>query len=197
MSLSRPLPLPSLPSDPVDAVLARGQSRFVYVLVPGLNDSGPEHWQSHWHAAHPSWLRMTQRQWSTPDLEGWLGAIRRRLAGQSKPAILIGHSMGALAACTMACRQPSAVAAVMLVAPAEPARFELEEQVPDGRLPCPGVLVASHNDPLLRFSRAEYWAEAWGCRLADIGEAGHVNVESGHGPWPHGLRLLSELVDGL
>jgi uncharacterized protein len=178
--------------------LARAHSRFVFVLVPGLNDSGPEHWQSCWHVSHPQWLRVTRRNWSTPDLDGWIGAIRRTLAGQDRPAILIGHSMGALAACTMACRDPDAVAAVMLVAPAEPSRFELEAQVPDRRLPCPGLLVASRNDPLLRFERAEHWAGVWGCRLADIGEAGHVNIESGYGAWPHGLALLQEqLVAGL
>jgi hypothetical protein len=179
-----------------DALLA-AQSRFAFVLVPGLYDSGPEHWQTCWHRRFPAWLRMSRRNWSTPDLDGWIGAIRRTIAGQNRPAILIGHSMGALASCTLACRQTDAIAAVMLVAPAEPSRFELEDQVPDRRLPCPGLLVASHNDPLLGFARAEHWAGVWGCRLADIGEAGHVNVESGHGPWPHGLTLLAQLLDSL
>lgn len=181
----------------VEALLQQASSDFVFVLVPGLQDSGPEHWQSCWHTRFPAWLRMAQRNWSMPDLEGWVGSIRRTLGTQSRPAILIGHSMGALASCALASRQIQNIAGVMLVAPAEPARFELEEQIPVSALPCPSILVASHDDPLMRFDRAEYWAGVWGSRLADIGEAGHINVESGYGPWPHGLHLLADLVKTL
>jgi predicted alpha/beta hydrolase family esterase len=37
-------------------------------------------------------------------------------------------------------------------------------------------------------------AEAWGARLVDIGDAGHVNAESNLGEWPAGHRLLVELL---
>lgn len=33
----------------------------------------------------------------------------------------------------------------------------------------------------------------WGSRLVHIGRAGHINAESGFGPWPQGLELLRTL----
>ena len=86
------------------------------------------------------------------------------------------------------------LADLMLVAPAEPSRFELEERVPERALGIPSVVVASHNDPVMRFPRAVHWAEVWGSELVDLGEAGHINVEAGFGRWPYGLEVLRGLV---
>ena len=69
----------------------------------------------------------------------------------------------------------------MLVAPAEPARFDAEDDVPECALGVPSVLVASRNDPFMSFARAEHWARVWHSELVDLGDAGHVNVESGFG----------------
>ena len=32
-----------------------------------------------------------------------------------------------------------------------------------------------------------------GSQLVNIGAAGHINVDSGHGPWPRGLALFKAL----
>jgi hypothetical protein len=40
---------------------------------------------------------------------------------------------------------------------------------------------------------AGFWADRWGSRLVHIGRAGHINAESGFGPWPQGLELLRTL----
>ena len=81
----------------IDAALADAATRATLVLVPGLNDSGPEHWQSHWQRRHDFWLRLNHSRWDTPDIGRWTSALRRQLAGTSRPAILVGHSFGALA----------------------------------------------------------------------------------------------------
>ena len=52
------------------------------------------------------------------------------------------------------------------------------------------MLVASTNDPWMNFASAAYWAERWGSRLHCLGAAGHINVDSGFGPWPDGLAML-------
>jgi len=44
------------------------------------------------------------------------------------------------------------------------------------------VLVASSDDPYCTMQRASDFAEAWGSEFVSAGEAGHINVESGHGP---------------
>ncbi|WP_018609797.1 RBBP9/YdeN family alpha/beta hydrolase [Uliginosibacterium gangwonense] len=178
----------------IDEHLLAASSRYEFVLVPGLYDSGPEHWQTCWQNYHPFWRRVTQRNWNVADIEIWIASIRRLLAGCSHPAILVGHSFGALASCCVAVDYPELVAGLMIVAPAEPMKFEVEDRVPSHALGVPSMLVASHNDPLMSFSRADYWASMWGSTLIDVGEAGHINVESGFGPWRYGLDVLSMLV---
>jgi len=82
-----------------------------------------------------------------------------------------------------------------LVAPAEPARFHAEDDVPMAALAVPSVLVASHTDPFMSLARAEYWAGVWGRALIDFGEAGHINVDSGFGSWHYGQVVLCELIE--
>ncbi|MFD3238545.1 RBBP9/YdeN family alpha/beta hydrolase [Rahnella perminowiae] len=160
------------------------------MLVPGLRDSEAGHWQNRWHEQYPHWLRIKQRNWAQVDLEGWITAIDREQKKAPSPLLLIGHSFGALASLVWANRHPQLTAGVMLVAPAEPMRFGLNDDILPVPLAVPGLLVASHTDPLLTFTRAEFWAQTWRCELADIGEAGHINVESGFGDWPWGLTKL-------
>jgi predicted alpha/beta hydrolase family esterase len=187
---------PSLPASTTEALRA-GAARFDLVLVPGFKDSGPEHWQSLWQGMVPVFSRISQRRWDDPDVELWIATIQRHLRESRRPAVLIGHSLGALASTCVAADGVVPVAGLMLVAPAEPSRFEAEDRVPERDLGVPSLLVASHNDPVMRFHRAEHWARVWGSRLVDVGEAGHVNAESGFGPWPHGLRLLADFTAAL
>ncbi|WP_413732623.1 RBBP9/YdeN family alpha/beta hydrolase [Sodalis sp. RH20] len=164
------------------------------ILVPGINDSGPEHWQTCWQRAFPAWRRIAQRDWLQPDLDGWQTAIRRALDAPAPPALLIGHSFGALSSWYYASRCAGQIAGVVLVAPAEPVRFEIEDRILPVRLPVPSLMFASHNDPLLAFPRAQYWADAWGSELVDVGEAGHINAQSGFGAWPHGLECVARFA---
>ncbi len=41
--------------------------------------------------------------------------------------------------------------------------------------------------------RVRRWAHLWGGQLVDVGNAGHINTDSGYGPWPEGLELLHAL----
>lgn len=175
-------------------ILVQAASRLDLVLVPGFKDSGPEHWQSLWQDGLPIFQRIAQKRWDDPDIELWIAAILRLLGERRRPAVLIGHSLGALAAACVAGDRHPQVAGLMLVAPAEPSRFEAEERVPDGPLGVPALVVVSHNDPVMRFSRAEHWIRTWSAVPADLGEAGHINAEAGFGPWPHGLDLLAALT---
>ena len=55
------------------------------------------------------------------------------------------------------------------------------------------VAPASRNDPLGRFGRVAELAAAWGSRLVDLGEVGHLNPASGFGEWPLAQSLIQEL----
>jgi hypothetical protein len=61
-------------------------------------------------------------------------------------------------------------------------------------LPFPSVLVASENDPHGTLQFAKKTARGWKSRLVNAGRAGHINVDSGHGPWPEGQQLLRKLM---
>lgn len=175
--------------------LRAASSRYDFVLVPGRFNSGAEHWQSIWEQDLPIWKRLAQRNWADADIHRWTGSLRRLLAQCTRPALLVGHSLGALASCVLAIELPAAVGGLMLVAPAEPARFDAEDAVPECALGVPSVLVASRNDPFMSFARAEHWARVWDSELIDLGEAGHVNVESGFGAWSFGKEVLLRLVE--
>ena len=66
--------------------------------------------------------------------------------------------------------------------------------VPMDPLPFPSLLVVSSNDELVSLERAAQMASAWGSELHFAGEAGHINVASGHGPWPEGLLMFTRLM---
>lgn len=170
---------------------------FTIILVPGLRDSDEYHWQSCWGRCFPFWRRISQRNWLEPDIENWISAIKRELATCPMPAILIGHSFGALASCRLVQTQSVNVVGIVMVAPAEPSFFGLEDAVSPKKLPVPSIIFASQNDPLLPYKRAMFWAECWGGDLIDIGEAGHINAESGYGEWDYGLERLTEFCEEL
>jgi predicted alpha/beta hydrolase family esterase len=61
-------------------------------------------------------------------------------------------------------------------------------------LPFPSVTIASRNDSFCEFEKAEEMAADWGSLFMDAGESGHLNHESGHGPWPEGLMVFARFM---
>jgi hypothetical protein len=56
------------------------------------------------------------------------------------------------------------------------------------------MTIASRNDPFCDYAKADDMAAAWGSLLVDAGMSGHLNHESGHGPWPEGLMMFSRFL---
>lgn len=175
---------------------------FDFLLLPGLGNSGADHWQSHWSAAFPNASRVLQDNWDEPRREDWLHRLDHHVAAGKRPAILIGHSLGtALAVQWLASRTPGRIKAALLVAPSdvESASHTPEEvrdfaPLPQTRLPVPTVVVASGNDPYVDFNRAKTFADIWGAEFFDAGELGHINAASRLGLWPQGLLVLGHLL---
>jgi len=105
----------------------------------------------------------------------------------------VAHSFGCLAAVQAAFDYRENIDGLMLVAPADPERFGLSAAIPEHPLGVPSVVVASTSDPWISFRRALEWSEYWGAELINLGPAGHINPESGYGPWPRGLSILRDL----
>ena len=166
------------------------------LIVPGMHNSGPEHWQSHWHRRFPHWQRITEQRWSEPDLASWSAKVAEYLAQASGKVHIVAHSFGTLASIAAARQYAHKVASLLIVAPADPANFQIPDEQLGGTLPFPALLVASRNDPWMSLERAQHWSQQWQVPLFDAGEAGHINADSGHGAWPEGLALLEQLQAG-
>ncbi len=170
------------------------------LIVPGLGNSGPLHWQTHWER-DLGWTRVRQGEWDAPVLADWLAGLDAAVRARGGPVVLAAHSLGcALVAHWSAVAPPGAVAGALLVAPADvdspdhtPDEVRNFAPLPLRPLPFPAVVVASDDDPYLSVPRAVRFAEAWGARLERVGALGHINADSGLGAWDAGRRLLAEV----
>lgn len=134
------------------------------LLVPGLHDSGPAHWQSRWHLHFPHWQRMRGLPWDKPNLTVWSAKLASKLKSRRGRVHLVAHSFGALTAIAAARLQPHKIASILLVAPADPTRFGIADERLAGPLLVSAQMVASRNDPWMSFERAEYWSGSGRCR---------------------------------
>ena len=166
--------------------LVRAATGARLVIVPGLHGSGAEHWQSWLQHQVADSVRVVQDDWSAPDLERWSERVADTLAALGPgPHVLVAHSFGCLAAVRAAGLHPSLdIAQMLLVAPAEPNRFDAATALPQSRLATRSCVVASDNDPWMSATQAHAWALRWGSDWINLGNAGHINVDSGYGPFP-------------
>lgn len=183
-------------------------------IIPGFHGSEAAHWQS-WLEQHlPGCDRLHGVDWQHPDLNDWVDQAKRQLAVSKQSVWLVAHSFGCLVAAALAAEIPHRIAGLVFVAPAEPRRFsatgglrntrldDTDHPVPSvadllpHTLPAnlPSVLLASENDPWLSFPNAQAIARRWHCHFVNLGEAGHVNTNSGYGPWPGLLQQLQRLM---
>lgn len=163
------------------------------LIIPGLRDSGVTHWQSWLQQQYRDARRVVQRDFSQPDLPRWAERIRSTL--DAAPAetewIAVAHSFGCLALARHLADHPdSPIRQALLVAPAEPDKFGLAELLPQRRLGRPLTLIASQNDPWMSAASAQRWAGRWGASFTNLGHVGHINSESGFGPFPLARRWV-------
>jgi len=175
-------------------------TRTPVVIVPGWGNSGPAHWQTLWEADEPDWIRVMQRDWERPGAVSWLAAIDELVSGLPMKPVLIGHSLGSIAIAKWAAIRKGKAAGAFLVAPADvesstcPSELRPFAPIPRRAIAFPVHVVASHDDPYVSPERAAAFATSWGATFTDIGNAGHINTDSGHGAWPEGRALLDILL---
>ena len=175
------------------------------LIIPGWNNSGPDHWQSRWEGKLKTARRVEQADWDTPRASDWVGRIIEEVAMASRPVLLVAHSLGVPAAVHAADKlPPGMVAGAFLVSAPDlegseiwPAKHGGFWPMPMTQLPFPSVLVASSSDPYCELDRARQFAAAWGATLIEAGDTGHINTASGHGPWPEGLMRFGGFLKHL
>jgi predicted alpha/beta hydrolase family esterase len=174
------------------------------LILPGLGNSGPNHWQRRWGDRFRTAHVVEQEEWDQPQLQPWVANIERSIMMATRPVVVIAHSLGVSALVHTAQHlKDTKVRGAFLVAapdheredaPIETAPFA---RVPRDPLPFPSMLVASSNDPYCSIERAVDFATCWGSDFHVAGAAGHINSESGHGPWPEGLLMFTRLMQRL
>ncbi|MBO9515681.1 MAG: alpha/beta hydrolase [Variovorax sp.] len=168
------------------------------VIVPGWRDSGPGHWQSLWAERMQGAVRVMQDDWHTPRREAWVASLEKLVLASPQPVVIVAHSLGCIATTHLSEAAAARISGALLVAPADPERRAVLSDfapVPYAPLPYRSIVVASSNDPYCPVRLAGAYARAWGSEFVRMQNAGHINIESGHGDWPLGLALLQSLTD--
>ncbi len=177
------------------------------LLLPGWQNSGPAHWQSHWERQF-GYQRVEQHDWMRPLRGDWLArlqdvvlALEQDRAPDAPPRIVLAaHSLGCQLVASWAASSGLAhrIKASLLVAPGDTQCPELASVLHSWsppalrKLPFPSQLLSSRDDPYCSFSRARLFADAWGAQFVDCGKLGHINSDSDLGDWPAGhARLLN------
>ncbi len=170
------------------------------LILPGWQNSGPDHWQSRWERNH-GYVRVEQHDWQRPLRGDWIARLEDVLLGCTEPAVLVAHSLGCLTAAAWAAHTKNThlVKAALLVAPPDTGRDDIRQMLPGWtvplqKLPFQSIVFASTNDPFCSFAEAQRLATGWGARLIEAGERGHINAESGLGDWADAHAELQQLI---
>lgn len=181
------------------------------LIVPGLRDAMAQHWQTLLQARLQAAGRAVQAVppmgRDTLDCATRVAAIEQAAQAIQGPLQVVAHSGGCLMLAHWAQRTQRVLHSALLAVPPD-----FESPMPEGYptiaalraggwlpmprtvLPFRSLVCASTNDPLARFERVADLAADWGSALVNLGEVGHLNPASGHGPWPMAELLLDELV---
>lgn len=178
------------------------------LVIPGYKGSPNGHWQTWLQTQYPNTERIKEIDHHKPILSQWSAQIQQYLEQQTLPIIIIAHSFGCLAALDAIVRKQlqSKVSGVLFVAPASPYRFtsyghradfpnerSIVETLTIRALGVLGTMVVSRNDPWMNYDHACSLASDLGLLTYDAGYVGHINIESGHGPWPEVKALIDDI----
>jgi serine hydrolase len=184
-----------------------GTASSTVLIVPGLRDHMPDHWQTLLEQKLPNAKcvpRMTQDKLSCA---AWVAKLDDSLAQIAGPVVLVAHSGGVMMVVHWAQQHRRAIKGALLATPPD-----FESPLPDGYptqevlrqngwlptprapLPFPSIVAASANDPLGRIDRVAALAKAWGSRFVNLGNVGHLNPAAGYGEWPEAQEFVRELT---
>lgn len=177
--------------------------RHKILTIPGLNNSGPTHWQNLWEHKFPNSERIELGRWNDPDKDEWVAAIAAAIDAENDPVLIAAHSLGChafahwFAAASALTR--TRIAGALLVAPPDLSRLRQERGVagfadsPPFTSWVPMTVVASDDDPYAKTAHVWRLSRHWDARFVNAGPFGHINADSAIGDWPYGQYLLASL----
>ena len=98
------------------------------LILPGIGNSGPLHWQSIWEQSHPEFVRIQQRDWDNPVCAEWVVEIEEAVKRAGPDVVLVAHSLACLAVAHWTDKPHSLIKAALLVAVPELQRPELSRE---------------------------------------------------------------------
>lgn len=168
-----------------------------YLIVPGLGNSGPEHWQTYFQNSGDNFFKVEQQEWDAPICEQWIETIDKKvLEFNLSSIVLIGHSLGCSTIAHWATKYNRQIKGALFVAPSdlESPKYTFPATgfapIPLNKIKFKTIVVASADDIWVTPDRAKYFADNWGSEFINIGNAGHINVSSGFTTWDKGLEIL-------
>jgi len=168
--------------------------------LPGLFNSGPQHWQTHWENEY-GFIRIEQKDWETPICDNWLQTIDEVVHKHPlEEVVFIGHSLACCTIVRWAEKYKRVVKGALLVAPSDveapsyPPGTTGFSPMPKFRLPFPSIVIASTNDQYVTMERAKEFAGNWGSAFINAGDLGHINSTSDLGLWPFGYSVVERLL---
>jgi predicted alpha/beta hydrolase family esterase len=176
------------------------------LIVPGLRDHVPQHWQTLLATRLPQVRSITPLGRANLDCAARVEQIECHAARVDGPVILVAHSGGVVPAVRWARATTRQVRGALFATPPDftkplgegyPSIDALRANgwllQPRGRLRFPSIVAASRNDPLASYESVDEMAREWRSKLVDLGEVGHLNPASGYGEWPAAEQLIAEL----
>jgi fatty-acyl-CoA synthase len=178
------------------------------LIVPGLRDHVPQHWQTLLAEATPGARIVPPLEVDGLSCAARVAALDAAIAAIDGPVILVAHSAGVLMVAHWAAQHDRPIAGALLVTPPDlnaewpepyprPATLAANgwTPLPRTRLPFRSLMAASSNDHLASLEAVRALAKDWGSELVDLGEVGHLNPAAGYGPWPRAEELIARLID--
>jgi uncharacterized protein len=179
------------------------------LVIPGYEGAGPVHWQTRMVGKLSTARIVDQPDWLHSSLTVAVAQIVKAVDEATRPIVFVAHSLGNLlvAQSVPALTERGLIGRVkgayLVAVPVGAALLELAAVdkafgvIPRDPLPFPSVLVASSNDPFASLEEAADISAAWGSKLIEAGEQGHINIASGHGPWPEGMMSFAGFLSRL
>ena len=97
---------------------------MITFILPGISNSGPEHWQSHWERMDSGCHRIMQDEWERPRCEDWVRTLDQAMKDTESEVVFVAHSSACALVAHWAAVAPAAhlarVAGALLVAPSDP-----------------------------------------------------------------------------
>jgi predicted alpha/beta hydrolase family esterase len=172
------------------------------LIIPGLGDSGENHWQSFWLKKFINSTKVIQDNWEEPQLDQWLHNLNEAIQKLEQPTILVAHSLAvSLVMHWLSQNNNPNIIGAMLVAPADvdspehtPDFLRNFAPIPTSKLPFPSIVIGTENDTYISLQRAQELAHNWGSDFVNIGQKGHINSDSNLEYWEEGQIFLQQLI---